>query len=119
MTRGRPRTGRTPQLEEAIIHAVEEDTSVNTRQLALTRMIAVIWPNFLLLLSITLYSTICAADPFLSAGTPNVDVAYDGKDTTITIYENNEENIKIAIINCEYSLTMFGSHFFISDTIKE
>ena len=37
VTGGRPRTGRTPQLEEAILHAVEEDPSVSTRQLALTR----------------------------------------------------------------------------------
>ena len=34
---GRPRTGRTPQLEEVILHAGEEDPSVSTRQLSLTR----------------------------------------------------------------------------------
>ncbi|PSN32616.1 hypothetical protein C0J52_20692 [Blattella germanica] len=34
---GRPRTGRTPELEEAILHAVKENPSVSIRQLALTR----------------------------------------------------------------------------------
>ncbi|PSN52280.1 hypothetical protein C0J52_08296 [Blattella germanica] len=35
---GRPRTSRTPQLEEAILHAVEEDPSISTRQLAHTQV---------------------------------------------------------------------------------
>ncbi|PSN44860.1 hypothetical protein C0J52_10288 [Blattella germanica] len=44
VTGGRPRTGRTPQLEEAIFHDVVEGPSARTRQLALTRNVVMnIW----------------------------------------------------------------------------